>query len=241
MPISIESLTKTSGKRLTVQDRVQELCQNFDLYLVEFNRIDPFTGPCVYFHLRTLERLKAIGISQAFDDTIFFEYLYATLASWGMHHMGPKGSKLVDFTDFMITLRAQKEKILDLQELKLTNLDEEELKSATTNLWNLLSHLKVSSTDTQLVAGSKALHHLLPNLVPPIDGEHTLRFVYGYKPTNESDERKFKKTFPLLWAIGKGEKDTISQWIGKSFHTSETKVIDNAVVGYVKTRMKKVE
>ena len=240
MPKSFENL-KISVERLTVEDRVEELCQNFGKYLGEFDRIDPFTGPSVYFHVRTLERLKAIGASKALDDVLFYEYLYATLASWGMHRMGPKGAKMVEFKGFMETLQSQKQEILELQELKLTMLEKRELDRATNKLWAILSHLRVSSTDTQLVAGSKVLHHILPNLVPPIDGEHTLRFVYGYKPTSESDERKFMKTFPLLGTLARTERSIISQWIGKPFHTNETKVIDNAIIGYVKAKMKKVE
>ena len=154
--------------------------------------------------------------------------------------MGP-GAKLVEFTDFVKTLQSQKEKIFDLEGLKLTHIKEEGLKSTMNKLWNILSNLKASSTETQLTAGSKALHHLLPDLMPPIDGEHTLRFVYGYKSSYESEEQRFKRIFPLLWKIGNREKSTILQWIGKGFHTSETKVIDNAIVGYVKTRMKKVD
>jgi len=240
MPLSIEEFKKLPTRRLQAEDRVEELCNNFESYLVEFDRINPFTGPCIYFHLKTLERLRSKGISEALEDTCFFEYLYATLASWGMHHMGPKGSKLVEFIDFMKTLQSQKEKILDLQELKLTCLDEEESQKVMNKIWNLLSNLKVSSTETQLTAGSKALHHLLPDLMPPIDGEHTLTFVYGYKPTYASEEQKFKRTFPLFWKIGNRKKSAILQWIGKGFHTSETKVIDNAIVGYIKTRMKRV-
>jgi hypothetical protein len=237
MPIRIEELKKLSTKRLTVEDRVDELCNNFESYLVEFDRVSPFTGPSIYFHLKTLERLRSEGTLKALEDSCYFEYLYATLASWGMHRMGPKGAKLVEFTDFMKTLQSQKEKILDLQGLKLTHLEEEELQNAMSKLWNILSNLKVSSTETQLIAGSKALHHLLPDLMPPIDGEHTLTFVYGYKPTYVSEEQKFKRTFPLFWKIGNREKSRILQWIGKRFHTSETKVVDNAIVGYVKTRM----
>ena len=228
-----------SAKRLTLEDRVEELCNNFDSYLVEFDWVSPFTGPSIYFHLKTLERSRSIGTSNALEDTCFFEYLYATLASWGMHRMGPKGAKLVDFADFMKTLQSQKDKILDLQGLKLTHIKKEELENAVNKLWNILSNLKVSSTETQLTAGSKALHHLLSDLMPPIDREHTLRFVYGYNPTYGSEEQRFKKTFPLFWKIGYNEKSAVLQWVGKGFHTSETKVIDNAIVGYVKTRMKK--
>jgi hypothetical protein len=239
MSLTIDEFKRLPAKESQVRCRVEELCDNFESYLIEFNRLNPFTGPSVYFHLKTLERLRSLGALGVFEDQYFFEVLYATLASWGMHRMGPKGAKLVEFTDFVKTLQAQKSWILDLQGLKLTQLSEKKLEVVMNKLWNILSNLKVSSTETQLIAGSKALHHLLPDLMPPIDGEHTLRFVYGYKPTYESEERKFKNTYPLLWKVGVRKRSTILQWLGKGFHTSETKVIDNAIVGYVKVRMKK--
>jgi len=191
--------------------------------------------------LKTLETLKSLGTEQALESKSFFEYLYATLASWGMHRMGPKGAKLVEFTEFMKTLQVQKARILELQEHKLTQTSEEKLNDISNKLWSILDNLKVSATETQLVAGSKALHHVLPNLMPPIDREHTLRFLYGYNPTYGSDEDRFKRILPCLWEIGSRNKSTILRWIGRGFHTSETKVIDNAIVGYVKTRMKKVD
>ena len=237
----VENSKKKSAERLTVEDRVEALCQNFNSDLVEFDKADPFTGPSVYFHLKTMERSKAIGASKALEDTYFFEYLYATLTSWGMYRMGPKGAKLVEFSDFMKTIQSQNDKILDLQEFSLTYLGEQELQEITNKLCSIISDIKVSSTETQLVTGTKALHHLLPNLVPPIDGEYTLSFIYGYKPTYESDERKFRRTFPVLGTIGNREKNNVLKWVGKRFHTSETKVIDNAIVGYVKTNMKKGE
>ena len=44
-----------------------------------------------------------------------------------------------------------------------------------------ISGLRISASETQIVAGSRALHHVLPELVPPIDREHTIQFFYGYK------------------------------------------------------------
>jgi len=105
--------------------RIIELCDNF--YLKEFERLNPFTGPSVYFHLRTLDRLSALGISKSLEDRLFFEYLYATLASWGMHRLGPKGAKLVELSSFVRALQKQRDKILSLKEIKLTQLDEDEL------------------------------------------------------------------------------------------------------------------
>jgi len=226
---------------LQLKQRVEEICNNFEFYLEKFDKLDPFTGPSVYFHLKTLETLNVLGTEEALESKSFFEYLYATLASWGMHRMGPKGAKLVDFNIFMKTLQAQKARILELQEIKLTQISEENLNDVINRLWNILDNLKVSATETQLVAGSKVLHHIIPGLMPPIDREHTLRFLYGYPPTYSSDEERFKRTLPCFWEIGSRNKNTIPKWIGRGFHTSETKVIDNAIVGYVKTRMKKVD
>lgn len=222
-----------------VEHRIREVCDNFESYLREFDRLHPFTGPSVYFHIKTIERLNSLGLSKALEDKLFLEYLYATLASWGMHRMGPKGAKLVEFTDFTKTLQAQKSKILNLQGIHLTKLPEKELKDVMNRLWKILSTLRISSTGTQLIAGTKTLHHLLPNLMPPIDVQHTLKFVFNYNPTYLSEEQKFKRVYPILWKIGSKNRRTILQWIGKGFHTSETKVIDNAIVGYVKVKMKR--
>ena len=222
-----------------LEHRIKELCDNFEFYLRRFDELNPFTGPSVYFHLKTLGRLNSLGLSKALEDRLFFEYLYATLASWGMHRMGPKGAKLVEFADFMETLQRQKSKILNLRRVKLTQVREEELNRIMNRLWEILSNLRISSSETQLIAGSKALHHLLPHLLPPIDRQHTLRFVYGYNPTYGSEEQWFKRAYSCLWRIGFRKRDVIPQWVGKGFHTSETKVIDNAIIGYVKTRMKR--
>ena len=222
-----------------LEHRIKELCDNFEFYLRRFDELNPFTGPSVYFHLKTLGRLNSLGLSKALEDRLFFEYLYATLASWGMHRMGPKGAKLVEFADFIETLQRQKSKILNLRRVKLTQVREEELNRIMNRLWEILSNLRISSSETQLIAGSKALHHLLPHLLPPIDRQHTLRFVYGYNPTYGSEEQWFKRAYSCLWRIGFRKRDVIPQWVGKGFHTSETKVIDNAIIGYVKTRMKR--
>jgi hypothetical protein len=40
-------------------------------------------------------------------------------------------------------------------------------------LWDVLPKLKGSDAKAKLVASSKILHHLLPELMPPIDREHT--------------------------------------------------------------------
>ena len=36
------------------------------------------------------------------------------------------------------------------------------------------------ASDTSLVGNSKVMHHMLPNIVPPIDREYTLWFLRGH-------------------------------------------------------------
>jgi hypothetical protein len=56
-----------------------------------YYRAEVFGGPSLHFHLRGLEAAR----SQDFER--FAEYVYAVLASWGMHRMGPGGSKMREF------------------------------------------------------------------------------------------------------------------------------------------------
>jgi hypothetical protein len=50
-----------------------------------FYRAQVFGGPSLHFHLRSLDA----AIAQDFER--FAESVYAVLASWGMHRMGPGG------------------------------------------------------------------------------------------------------------------------------------------------------
>jgi len=236
-------MMRREGTLERIRERVDKLCGNFAHYLQKFDA-EKFTGPSVYFHIRTLNTLDSLGLSAALEDLHFMEYLYATLTSWGLHRMGPKGAKLVDFESFKKTLLNQKEAIVSLQDYRLTQLSEQNLNAIVDALWNILSNLKVSETQTQIVAGSKALHHLLPKLMLPIDREHTIRFFYCRKGARTvvlpygGEERIFKETYPYFFEIGLRNRETIFQHIGRALHTSETKVIDNAIVGFALEELK---
>ncbi len=235
---------RRKSTRERMRRRVDKLCGNFAHYLRKFDDAEKFTGPSVYFHIRTLNRLESLGLSAALEDPHFIEYLYATLTAWGLHRMGPKGAKLVDFEPFKMTLSNQKEAIISLQDYRLTQLSEQTLNAIVDELWNILSNLKVSETETQIVAGSKALHHLLPKLMPPIDREYTIRFFYCKKGVKTvilpsgGEEHIFKEIYPFFFEIGSRNYAAIFQQIGRGFHTSETKVIDNAIMGFVLEELK---
>ena len=85
----------------------------------------------------------------------------------------------------------------------------------------------------------KALHHVLPDLVLPIDREHTIRFFFDNKNFIQGkDEVAFLEMFPYFHLMAVRCRDKIEMRIGRGMNTSPTKVLDNAIVGYVRTQLK---
>ncbi|MFQ5800635.1 MAG: hypothetical protein ACE5HH_02800, partial [Candidatus Hydrothermarchaeales archaeon] len=82
--------------------RVGQLVSGFDEYIEFFDKSNLFTGPSWYFHLRTMMHLRNVQLPNILfnEEDPFYELLYATLASWGMHRMGSKGAKLVEYETF---------------------------------------------------------------------------------------------------------------------------------------------
>ena len=221
-----------------MKQRVKDLCNAFADYLDIFDNLGIFSGPSLYFHFRTLTRLREVGsLSQLFEDVRYFEYLYATLTAWGLHRMGQTSTKLVDFETFYGSLVEQRENILRLQHLKLTHMSQDDLSTVNDVVCEIISNINISQSGTQLVAGTKTLHHLLPDLIPPFDREHTLRFFYN-KTNFTSDTKVFREIYPLFVELGERNKEVIRQYLGKGFHSSAPKVIDNAIVGFVKKNLK---
>jgi hypothetical protein len=153
--------------------------------------------------------------------------------------MGNTGAKLVEYKDFKRSLQEKNHALLSLEKYSLLKLSEEELELANKLLAEVIDTLSISASSTQLVSASKTIHHLLPKLVPPIDRNYTVRFFYGKGGSKQvplpygGDRRIFKEIFPIFHHIGQQNENLIMRTIGNGFHTSPTKVIDNAIVGYV--------
>jgi len=223
-----------------MDNRVTQLVSKFDEYIEFFDKSNLFTGPSWYFHLRTMEHLRNVQLPNILsnEEDPFYELLYATLTSWGMHRMGSRGAKLVEYETFRDSIISQKDKILALKDVSILTMPEDELWQVREELWNILGSLKISATQSKLVANSKTLHHILPNLVPPVDREYTLQFFYGNKMYSD-DQKKFKEIYPRVYQIAQRCKPRIEQTIARTpFHSSPTKVIDNAIVGYVLKEIK---
>jgi hypothetical protein len=98
----------------------------------------------------------------ALGDNAYFDYLYATLASWGLHRMGPGNTKLNDIAQLRAGFHAQASNIEQVQELRIERLVPSSVPGVAKNALEIMANFNVGIGQTPLVANSKALHHLLP-------------------------------------------------------------------------------
>lgn len=222
-----------SADRLT--ERVEDLIASFAECVSAFEASEAFPGPSLYFHLRAIERRRQHEtVSSLLDDTQFLEYAYAVLPAWGMHRMGAQAAKVADFEPIVTALRQVAPALQELWPLRITMLSPEAALRAAATAWGLIAHIKVSTSRTQIVAGSKMLHHLLPDLIPPIDRQYTFSFFTGQKMV-PSDQVAFLGWFPRLVEIGTRSQVPIHEAISRGgfMATGEAKVIDNAIMGFM--------
>lgn len=90
---------------------------------------------------------------------------------------------------FSASIAAAGRGVAELGSCVLGCLDDAELDRAAGRLWAVIERIELGPARAKLVAGTKALHHLLPELVPPMDGEYTLSFFFGHKPFGAEGER----------------------------------------------------
>jgi hypothetical protein len=183
-----------------------------------YYRAETFGGPSLHFHLRSLEAAR----TQDFER--FAEYVYAVLASWGMHRMGPGGSKMRDFEEFRVSLQVVWPAARRLQAKTLSNLYEPD--------WS------------DLVGNSKVMAHLLPQLIPPVDREYMLKFLFRNSQITNDIEVEWKKLVQTLegffYPVAQSPlfHSKAENWLVHNdrfkWDTSHLKTLDNLVIGYSK-------
>jgi len=99
-------------------------------------------------------------------------------------------------------------------------------------LWQLIDRLHIVENDTPIVSGTKALHHILPDLVVPMDRAYTQKFFGWHNPQFQYGQgRCFKLAFEGFCHIAANVP--LQSYVDTGWNSSNTKIIDNAVVGFV--------
>jgi hypothetical protein len=240
-PVAVEG--KQPRLRLRAADRarsnVEALVAGFASYVSRFQADNPFSGPSVYFHQRAIERRRSHdSVDALLADRQFLEYVYAVLPAWGMHRMGAQRAKVTEYAQLVGSLRAAVPGLRKLWPLDITGLEPGSLGEVSEQAWQVIAAIRASTSETQIVAGSKVLHHLLPDLIPPIDRQYTFRFFTGQKAVHAGDRQAFLEWFPYLAEIGRRCRDPIDTAMREDtpMNAGRAKVIDNAIIGFMITQ-----
>ena len=237
---------------ITNEDNIkneEDLIKNFDHYFKRSSEVvKEFGGPSIYFHVQAIKEQETDFLSDR-----HIEMIYATLASWGMHRMGNPDvtkAKMVEFPKFRNSIIKHRDRLHQLYSLKMDLCDQKQYGKYIEDLKQIYSSLEVSTSDATIVAHSKTLAHILPNLIPPIDRQYTIRFFTQeykdffaksgkYRQVNLSKDRDaqfsdFKKyccRIKMLIDQCDHQLFTIDK---ETFNTSFPKIMDNLIMAFVK-------
>lgn len=209
---------------------VAVVIDEFPALLDYYDRVRPFSRSGQYAgHRRTIDlRREAGSVAAAIEDDRYLVSLYGTLQAWGI---GRRASRLAAFDAFVDALREWSRAFERLDDL---TIDAPSLASRSSgeSVWACIEGLPVVSNQARLVAVSKTLHHLLPDLVPPIDRMYTQQF-FGFQSSDF--QYRQRRTFDTMWGhfVGIARAVGPAQYVGAGWRTSRTKVIDNAIVALV--------
>jgi len=181
-------------------------------------------------------RQRDTKLEELVQDQDFLDLIYETLKSWDMNY---RRAKLVPFPEFSASIREASARIVNLAEFAMDGLEKEECTAVIARLVDLFSCLKVMASKSQIVGVSKTLHFLLPRLVMPIDGKYTLKFLYGYRVYERSlsgELALFRKIFLAFWELAAHLGLSRSDEEAEGWNTTIPKIIDNAIIGYVRNR-----
>ena len=111
--------------------------------------------------------------SEAANSTLFVSNLLKTLKAWDW---GKRGASPVPHCQFRSEVRRAAGKVDYLGSMRLDEIGDVDAEQIGNALWKTISELQMTGANAKLVYGTKAVHHLLPQLIPPMDGNYTAKF-----------------------------------------------------------------
>lgn len=213
-----------------------------------YDEFRAFGGPCVYFHLECLRAGK-----EAFLSRRHIEMLYATLTAWGMHRMGgteTTKTKLTNWERFQASLVVTAPALAEFRSCKLLEMSESHYSEAVSRLRDCYEALDLSMSRATIVVNSKALYHLLPDFIPPIDRQYTIRFFTRGPETWRDTKGRFRmislpagidaqfslfhKTCVNIKRLADRIDPGLFEAERRQHEVTAPKALDNAIVNYVR-------
>ena len=212
-----------------VDNRVDMLIRDFERYVFAFDEKPAFARSGQFEnHEKTIKlRFELGSASAALQSSDFLDCLRNTLLSWGI---GSRASRLVEFEQFGEVLQRH---VFAISELEHEHLDAPGLRVRliAEKVWAIVNALGIVENEAKLVPCTKALHHLLPELIVPMDRKYTGTF-FGFQGLDFQyrQDEIFYDAFERFAVIAKSVNPR--QYVGSGWRTSVTKVIDNAIVAF---------
>lgn len=161
-----------------IKTRVAKLTSGFGQYVQTYDQRVSFTSNQLAAHRACLAlRREAGSVEAAVHDERFVRALRHTLRAW---KVGVRAGRLVAEEDFAAALVAALPRLQALEDLAIDAADLPD--DIGEQLWVLIESLGIVENKAKIVTGTKALHHLLPDLVPPMDRAWTGRFFQFHLP-----------------------------------------------------------
>lgn len=213
----------------SVEARIAAVISEFPDCLTAYDHAVPFSRSGQYeWHRRTIDRRRRWALAEALTDDELLDDLFRTLQAWGI---GRRASRLVPQPRFRQHLRDQADNLIALEDLHIDDRDLD-ADAAAEAIWSVVEHLRIVENDSLIVSGTKTLHHLLPDLVPPMDRAWTGRFfAWSLADAQYAQWRTFRRTYRGFVTIARATDPRA--YIGVGWRTSRTKIIDNAIIGYL--------
>jgi hypothetical protein len=219
------------GKAAEVTSRLAGVIAEFPACIEAYDRLVPFQRAGQYeSHRATVEaRRRWSDVRHALYDDAFLGLLHETLQRWGI---GRRASRLAPLPEFRERLRARAEAISALEGIRIDD-PAIDVSATADQIWRIIQDLHVVSNLSVIVAGTKTLHHLLPDLVPPMDRKWTgAFFLWSAAAPQYAQASTFTRTFTGFAHIAQAVQPT--ELVGHGWRTSTTKLLDNAIIGYCK-------
>jgi hypothetical protein len=216
-----------------VRGRIEALTGDFGRYVEAYDQLVPFSADQLRVHRATIAlRGEAGSVAAAIEDDRFLSSLRSTLEMWGL---GTRGSTLAALPDFIGSIRSIRAQIEVLDEWTIDHQPDD----FPERIWNVIKALEVVGKKAKIVAGTKLLRHLLPDLVVPMDRMWTGTFFQLHAPEWQDlsgQRRLLLRCYEQFTTIAK-TVDPGKYADGSGWRTSRTKIIDNALIGYCKLEL----
>ena len=203
--------------------------------IIALDKYDPPSDWNMELHKDLIKRRKQFStpIEVIDADKDFLRDLKELLSAW---KVGKRRARIVNMRDFEYELKETAQCLDDLRDYRIENIKLQDRKNVACRLWKIIKELEITTAErSRLVSGSKAIHHLLPDLVPPMDTDFTARFFRGKKGFRTTERSFFLNVYPQFAALAcyLTQDETLMKRVSNDFNTSIPKTLDNTIIGYV--------